>query len=150
MRRFTLLIRNQFRHCSNVHLPHSVCHMVLARYRHGWMQIWKKVTIRRSVNTNIERNMKALESRFVWMLKSPSVPFCFVSSGAESSNNTRVQVSVHMKLQTLHLCMFERSRITQHYTCAGSSAREPRNHTPVQFRALTEHHTLRLCTFERS
>ena len=47
------------------------------------MQIGKKkLTIHRSVNTNIERKMKALESWFVWILKSPSVPFRFVSSGA--------------------------------------------------------------------
>ena len=57
--------------CSKVHLSHSdLCHMVFAWYRNGWMQIWKKkLTTHRSVNTSIERKMKALESRFVWKLK---------------------------------------------------------------------------------
>ena len=52
-----------------VHLSHSdLCHMGFAWCRNGWMQIWgKTVRIHRSVNTSVERKMKALQSPFVWM-----------------------------------------------------------------------------------
>ena len=61
-----------------------------------------------------------------------------------------MQVSALTEHQTLHLCKFERSRTTKHYTCAGLSAREQPNTTPVQVRALTVHQTLHLRRFECS
>jgi hypothetical protein len=56
-------------HSDNVHLPHSdLCHPRFAGCRNGWMQIWKtQLLIHPSVNTNVEKKMKALESRFVCM-----------------------------------------------------------------------------------
>ena len=45
-------------------------------YENDQMQISrKKLRNHRSVNTNIERKLKALELRFVWVLKHPFVPF---------------------------------------------------------------------------
>ena len=67
----------------------------------------------------------------------------------EPQNTTPVQVSALTNHQTLHLCKFERSRTTKHYTCACLSVREPPNTTPVQVSALTRHQTLHLCKFER-
>ena len=61
--RLAALLSALTRGCSKVHLSHfDLCHMVFAWYRKGWMRIWKKkLTIHHSVNTNIERKMKALE-----------------------------------------------------------------------------------------
>ena len=61
--------------CSKVLLSYSdLCHMEFVWYRNGWTLIWwKRLTILHSVNTDIERKMKAFESRFVWVLKTFSV-----------------------------------------------------------------------------
>ena len=40
--------------------------------------------------------------------------------------------------QTLHLCQFELSRATKHYTCASLSARSQRSITPVEVLAFAE------------
>ena len=49
----------------------------------------KKLTIHRSVNTNIERKMKAFESWIVWMLKSPSVSLCFAKPWKGNAGESR-------------------------------------------------------------
>ena len=111
-------------------------------------------TIVKSIDPDLDQKMHSYNTkrsssvREKWRASKHSFQSARLSA-REPPNTTPVQVSALANHQTLHLCRFERSQTTKHYTCAGFGAHEPPNTTPVQVWALVNHQTLHLCRFER-